>query len=137
MAKKPSKTDSNKPWACPKGCKLTKFGCPHLDKLMPGFNKPIYGVEFNENYHRAPEAVKYVSPEEREASFRKWIAQYALPAEAVEFLVARMIDDKTLEQVAKEQNFTDKQAAHRFEKWIKQTLVDRGLKPKGKSNADS
>jgi hypothetical protein len=106
--------------------------CEHLEKLLPTMHN-LKTVPYHENMNISLQAIKYISPDQREADFRKWIAQYALPEEAVDFLVARMIDDKTLEQVAKEQSFTSKVAAHRFETWIKKTLTERGLRPKGKS----
>lgn len=133
MARKPSKKKSTGYWECDQGCPLLKEPCEHLERLLPKPKKPLFTIGYNEDRHNVPR-VKYISPEEREVSFRKWLAQYALPEEAVDFLIARMIDDKPLEVVAKEQHFTNKQAAHRFENWIKDTLKARGLKLKGGSS---
>lgn len=131
MAKKSSKKESEKVWVCPSGCEVSNVPCPHLEKLLPSF-RPLKHAAFNDaTYMTTP--VTYISVEEREKRFRDWIARYMLPIEAVDFLVARMIDNKPLEQVAKEQSFTNKMAAHRFELWIKKTLKERGLKPKGKN----
>lgn len=108
---------------------MTNRPCAHLEALLPKTKDPKRTVQFNDNIHRGPLRLKYVSPEEREASFRKWVAKFALPPEAVEFLISRYIDEKPLEVVAREQHFTNKMAAHRFEMWINRTLKERGLKP--------